>query len=351
MWSKVFAALILSNVFLVIPRVTWESDGQAALVVTTQGHQSTYQIGERIPIDLSFTGPGNDQFEINMSSYDRSGRMAYENFEVVPSSGWSDPLAVYFGSQGSFMGGGLFSLGVLSPAPTEIHLNLNEWIRFDQPGSYTVVVTSHRVADTLDADRTMSHPSKFTLKSNPLHLEIIPAVSSWQRAKLAFILNEFSTDTPTSGIQPPAREAAIADLRYLGTPAAVQVMAQHLRDDEPTMMDQCAFGLIGLPELVHPKAIAAMNKLILDPDFPISSWFLITFSTLQVVTDEPGKQQAERARLSEEAWESALEALPAKRGMARAATVQTLLADGAFRCICNRIQEEIGRYIYAAGFA
>jgi hypothetical protein len=65
------------------------------------------------------------------------------------------------------MGGGLFGLGVLSPAPTEIHLNLNEWIRFDQPGSYIVVVTSHRVADTLDADRTMSHPSNFTLKSNP----------------------------------------------------------------------------------------------------------------------------------------------------------------------------------------
>jgi len=102
-------------------------------------------------------------------------------------------------------------------------------------------------------------------------------------------------------------------------------MAQHLRDDEPTMMNQCAFGLIGLPESVHPKAIAAMNKLILDPDFPISSWFLITLSTLQVVADEPGKQQAERARLSDVDWESALEALPAKRGMARAATVQTLL--------------------------
>jgi hypothetical protein len=98
MWSKVFAALILSNVFLVIPLVAWASDGQATLVLTTQGQQSTYQIGERIPIDLSFTGPSNKQFEIAMSSYDRSGRMTYENFEVEPSSGWNDPLAVYFGS-------------------------------------------------------------------------------------------------------------------------------------------------------------------------------------------------------------------------------------------------------------
>jgi hypothetical protein len=163
------------------------------------------------------------------------------------------------------------------------------------------------------------------LKSNPIHIKIVPAVSSWQKAKLAFIVNEFSTEAPTSGIQPPAREAAIADLRYLGTPAAAQVMTQHLRDDEPTMMNQCAFGLIGLSESVHPKATAAMNKLILDPDFPVSSWFLITLSTLQVVADGPEKLQAEPARISDVDWVSVLEALPAKRGSARVATVHTLL--------------------------
>jgi hypothetical protein len=68
---------------------------QATLMVTTEGQRSTCQIGERIPIDLSFTGPGNKQFEITMSSYDRSGRMAYEQFDVEPNSGWSDPLTLY----------------------------------------------------------------------------------------------------------------------------------------------------------------------------------------------------------------------------------------------------------------
>jgi hypothetical protein len=172
MRSEALGTLVFSSVFLVISLAAWASDEQAALVVTTQGQRSTYQIGERIPIDLSFTGPSNKQFEITMASYDRSGRMAYENFEVEPSSGWSDPLAVYFGSQGVFMGGGLRSFGVLSPRPTEIHLNLNEWIRFDQPGNYTVIVSSHRVADTLDANRTMSHPSDFTLKSTTVRLKL-----------------------------------------------------------------------------------------------------------------------------------------------------------------------------------
>ena len=216
-----FAPLVVSYVLLTFARPTWGGE-QATLMVTTEGQRSTYQIGERIPIDLSFTGPGNKQFEITRSSYDRSGRMAYEQFDVEPNSGWSDPLALYFGSQRSFMGGGLSSLGILSPTPTVMHLNLNEWIRFDQPGSYTVVVTSHRVGDSLDANRTISHPSDLLLKSNPIHLKIVPANNTWQRAKLAAIIDELSTHPAAAGIQSPAREAAVADLRYLGTPQAAQ---------------------------------------------------------------------------------------------------------------------------------
>src|SRR5271156_4125541 len=101
-------------------------------------------------------------------------------------------------------------LGVLSPAPTVMHLNLNEWVRFDQPGSYTVVVTSRRIGDSLDANRTISHRSDLILKSNPIHLKIVPANSTWQKAKLAAIIDELSTDPAAPGIQPPAREAAVA---------------------------------------------------------------------------------------------------------------------------------------------
>lgn len=319
-----FSTLVVSYVFLTCGPAAWGGE-QATLMVTTEGQRSTYQIGERIPIDLSFTGPGNKQFEITMASYDRSGRMAYEQFDVEPNSGWSDPLALYFGSQGGSVGGGISSLGVLSSTPTVMRLNLNEWVRFDQPGSYTVVVTSHRIGDSLDANRTISHPSDLILKSNPIHLKILPASSTWQKAKLATIIDELSSHPAAPRIQPPAHEAAVADLRYLGTYEAAQVMAQYLRDDEPAMMYQCTFGLIGLPETVRPKAVAAMDKLILDPDFPVSSWFITTLSVLQIVAQEPERQQTERVQLSDETWESVLEALPAKRGSARAATVQTLL--------------------------
>jgi len=302
-WRSVLCVILLSAGLPIRA-----ADDQASFTVTTDGHRSTFQIGERIPLELSFIGPAEKRFELTNASYDRSGRMSFEEFEVTPKSGWSDPLATYFGSQGIFMMGGLSSLVVLSPTPYVMHLNLNEWVRFDQPGSYTVVVTTHRVADHFDAN------PDFSLKSNPFHLEIVPATSAWQTNRLSEIVGKLPKDT-----------AAVADLRYLGTPAAANLMAQHLRDDEPTMLYECAFGLLGLPDSVRPRAVAAMSKLILDPDFPISGWFLITLPVLQVASDKPENQQTERTRLNKVAWQSVLEALPQKKGRARAETVQTLL--------------------------
>ena len=69
--------------------------------------------------------------EINSASYDRSGRMNYEQFIVDPKDATRDPLYFYFNSNGFFMGGGLTSFDFLTASPKIIHLNLNEWIGFD----------------------------------------------------------------------------------------------------------------------------------------------------------------------------------------------------------------------------
>jgi hypothetical protein len=89
-------------------------DASPLLQVRTADGRTLYHVGERIPLTLSFTGPENKRFETNMASYDRSGRMEYEEFNVTPASGWVDPLHVYFGSSGGYMGGGLTSFAPLS---------------------------------------------------------------------------------------------------------------------------------------------------------------------------------------------------------------------------------------------
>jgi hypothetical protein len=69
------------------------------------------------------------------------GALNYERFTVSPSNGAIDPLPTYTGSMG-----GLTSFVFLEPTPWTINLNLNEWIRFTQPGEYRLVIQSERVS-------------------------------------------------------------------------------------------------------------------------------------------------------------------------------------------------------------
>ena len=54
--------------------------------------QSELHTGETIPIQLSFSASVRERYQINMAQYDRSGRMEYEHFILVPASGAVDPI-------------------------------------------------------------------------------------------------------------------------------------------------------------------------------------------------------------------------------------------------------------------
>lgn len=206
-------------------------DASPQLTARTGDGQSTYYIGQRIPLELSFTGPDNKRYEINTATGDASGRMTYEQFEVTPGSGWIDPLATYYGSSMGYVGGGPGGIQKLSPKSAVIHLDLNEWVRFDQPGSYNVVVVSSRATD-LSPEKPAPYGRKLiTVRSNTIRVQIIPAPEAWQRAKLAALVTEISAKPTNAAVPPPDLKAALGDLRFLGTPAAVRVLAQQVRDD------------------------------------------------------------------------------------------------------------------------
>jgi hypothetical protein len=324
MTSKFTFASLAVTAILSTPFLASSEEAAPQLQVRTAEGRSLYQVGERISLSLSFTGPENRRFETNMASYDQSGRMSYEEFHVAPASGWVDPLNIYLGSSSVYMGGGLTGFAPLSAMPTVVNLNLNEWVRFDQPGTYTIVVVSHRVSGVSTGRSGSLGTQSLGLTSNPIQLRIIPARKAWEEAKLSSILNELEENSKATGLEPDSLKDAIVDLRFLGTAAAARVMAQHLREDEPFLMYECALGLDGLPERLHPIALAAMDRLIDDPDFPVSSWFINTMSVLQLSDGDPAVQREERARFTDADWAVALQALPAKEGKARAVTVQTL---------------------------
>src|SRR5580693_5019641 len=80
-----------------------ESEG-VKLTVRIKGDQASFHVGELIPLELSFTSASPNTYQIDTASYDRSGRLGEESFQVEPAEGSDDPLALYFQSYAGFIG-------------------------------------------------------------------------------------------------------------------------------------------------------------------------------------------------------------------------------------------------------
>lgn len=283
---------------------------------------SVYRQGELIPLELSFASKISNQYQVNMAGYDRSGRMNYEKFLVEPAEGSTDPLLVYFKSNLAFLSGALTNFKLLSDSPFVMHLNLNEWVRFDKPGNYRITVTSRRVHDT-PGGKTFYQGEIQDLKSNPIDLRIVEPDSTWQQSELKRILDEFDGSPPPNGpFSSSERLTAMIALRYLGSADAARELARHLRGDESQVDGQCMLGLIGSPNKL--AGYDELKRLLADPDFPISETFLSTISMLPLDPNESQVSlQKQRSENQKAARYALLVALSNKKGAALATSLYT----------------------------
>jgi hypothetical protein len=285
---------------------------------------SVYRQGELIPLTLSFTSKTSHRYKVNMASYDRSGRIDYETFLVEPADGTKDPLLVYFKSSRMLIEGGQTNFRFLSHSPYVIHLDLNEWVRFDKPGDYRVTVTSQRVSD-VSGDKSLDEGVVQYLKSNSIDLRIVAPDDAWQQSELKRIVADFDgSPPPTDNISSDQRLAAVTRLRYLGSADAARELARHLRGDENQVDWACMFGLIGSPNRL--AGYEEMKRLLMDPDFPVDVMFLdtIAMAPLDPAESEEALRQ-EREANWKDAWATLAAAIPIKRGKALAASVNTAL--------------------------
>lgn len=308
---------------------------EASLSFQTANEQSTFHVGERVPLKLTFTSPNDTDYRIEPMIGRRGAEFDCNRFEVVsPAKGWSDPLEMYFKQDLMRTGHGWSWPTLIRSKPVTGAVDLNEWIRFDEPGDYTIRVSSFCVSK-------IKAPSPHLL-SGTIELHIVPASPEWQNEKFKSIQQNLDWyDKPTadedeaesSQAQWQRRgelvESAQADLKYLATPAAIDEMTLRLRSEKYNFADECSIGLEGLPPAMREIAIASMKKRIGEPDFPINRWFFSTLSFLHVT---PGSEK-ESIRKQREAikpiiWSAIFSAVTKKEPAARAETVQTLLANG-----------------------
>jgi len=282
------------------------------LTVRTKGDQTIFHIGELIPLELSFTSAPENNYQINTATHDRSGPLGAESYLVEPNTGWDDPLALYFQSYGGFSGGGLSGFQKLSEHPAVIHRALNEWVRFNQPGRYHVVVTSSRVSRV--GAEFLSKPRE--VPSDGLWLTVIPATPEWQAATLGEALAHDKNET-----------RAIAMLRYLGTPAAAREMARRLNDQNAAY--EFKLGLASTP--AREAALKSLDELLNDPDFPVNGLFLDTMSLVALPAEETPNRPAEREELEAKFRGQLIDALGRKRGAALATSAYTIIDEAAMR--------------------
>jgi hypothetical protein len=291
-------------------------DSKVALQVSIATNQTEFHIGETIPLQLSFSSTVKDHYQVNMAQYDRSGRMNYEHFDLAPANGVVDPLPTYTGSMG-----GLTNFKYLTPEPWSIKLNLNEWVRFTQPGEYRIAVSSRRVG-VRDPSQTFG-TSSITVRSNEVELKIVPANPEWQKGVLRDAVASLDAPAPAKRQQTEqyaaSRRQALATLRFLGTGDAARELAKRMRGEDSGGLDYiCMLGLISSPE--RSAARSALAEALADPDHPIDSNFLYA---LRVINAEPNVPDTNWRETQQRVVEELVAVLPAKRGKALSISLST----------------------------
>ena len=115
---------------------------------------------------------------------------------------------------------------------------LNDWVRLDHPGRYTLTVASrlvYRGQSFEDRGPTV------TLQSMPLVLDIHPVSPAWRRRRLARAMNDFRRGNLAR------RFAAVRAAGYWDDPAAIPLLMGGLTQEETS--GEAGIGLYALLDL------------------------------------------------------------------------------------------------------
>src|ERR1700683_79232 len=83
------SAVALALYFLPVPASAQSAllpSRDPQLTVTIRNNQSSFHIGEIIPLDLAFTSSLPNTYQLDTATYDRSGRLGEDQFVVDPSN-------------------------------------------------------------------------------------------------------------------------------------------------------------------------------------------------------------------------------------------------------------------------
>jgi len=272
-----------------------------------------FNLGELIPLQLSFTSTRPTGFLADSRLQDRAGRMnGVEEFLIDPAAFTEDPLRGLPGETGGM--GGLSGGPIpLSEKPFTFERILNEWVRFRKPGKYRVAILSRRV--------TRATGDRLDLVSNILTLNIAPAPALWvknQIAKAVTTLDAPSDFPPSEEVRERRLEAG-RTLRFLDSPDAALALTRHLGPGDDVDAWALHMGVLGSP--YRKQLLPVLEARLIAPDQPVWDRYLDTLARLSVPVAS-GDEAIGQKRKEYEA--RLIASLPAKQPEARVISMTTL---------------------------
>jgi hypothetical protein len=296
--------------------------------IETETGRTQFRIGEVIGITLTFGSSAPDTWIISINGRDRSMlSLKTDTFTASPAQGTSDPLRYRFNGPMFFNG----PVGIrLIEKSTTAQLDLNQWIRFDQPGFYRVHGAFHV---TRSAPPTQGQ--SIALESNEIGIQILATDPAWQQRELqeaVATLNVFPVKPDSETFH--TRMNAARRIWYLDTPDSVREAGRLLGTADVQVCQILRSGLLASQH--RDQAIAAMKQLLRSPDQPVTPVFLQTMAELeswhripnmQFSRPDPdaGRRYEAKAAIMQQLRTELTEVIPNKRDTARALSLKTIL--------------------------
>ena len=283
---------------------------------------STFRIGERIPLTLTYSAPlGTDVRLVPLEGHRRD---VDRSVEVTPASGWSDP---YPARSIGIIGGLMPVPQKLSEKPIVGAIELNEWVRFEQPGDYDITIAAREPFSPFLPAQT-SAQSQPTLHSDPIRLHIMPATPEWQASSFANAVTALKAPSQTNTrTDIEQRNAACATIADLGTESAFRFMAANLQDSVAgPFTDRLQIfqrGLTQVSPTQRPAVLKAMSAVLNDPTVSITGTFVNVWISLHTA-DLPPEQYQHYAEVAADAWRRLVATLSSRSGQSLAESADVL---------------------------
>lgn len=215
--------------------------------------------GEEIPATLLFSNKSAQPYHTWTGTYDRSGRIEDIAFYAQDETGRqvADPLGWYF-RRNFGLGGGIGNYADLGGWNTT--LPVNEWLRFDHPGTYKLWARSGRVQHGVYRQTGPETRPAIELVTDRITITIDPLTPQDEQgvldpARKAIAAAAAKKDDSSLGamfsIPDQELDKSLFKLAYLRTPAADQLLLPFIGNNN---LGSCAAaGLLGA---VDPKAEA-----------------------------------------------------------------------------------------------